>query len=73
MKNIFLSIEAAYEASHKLVLTGDPDSDWSIIRKYLEAADCKRLNEIAAEVRNIRLLDRGTQRQHHTCKGADNN
>ena len=26
----------------------------------MDAADCKRLNEVAAEVRNIRLLDRGT-------------
>lgn len=59
--SIYLPIEAAYGTSHDLVLTGDPDSDWTIIRKHLDAADCKRLNEIAAEVRNIRLLDRGTQ------------
>ena len=60
-KSIFLPIEAAYEASYNLVLTGDPDSDWTTVRKHLDAVDCKRLNEIAAEVRNIRLLDRGTQ------------
>lgn len=59
--SIYLPIEAAYETSHDLVLTGNPDSDWNIVRKHLDAADCKRLNEIAAEVRNIRLLDRGTQ------------
>jgi len=59
--SIYLPIEAAYGTSHDLVLTGDPDSDWNIVRKHLDAADCKRLNEIAAEVRNIRLLDRGTQ------------
>lgn len=59
--SIYLPIEAAYEASRDLVLTGDPDRDWTTVRKHLDAAACKRLNEIAAEVRNIRLLDRGTQ------------
>lgn len=59
--SIYLPIEAAYEASHELVLKGDPDNDWTTVRKHLDAACCKRLNEIAAEVRNIRLLDRGTQ------------
>lgn len=59
--SIYLPIEAAYGASYDLVLTGEPDSDWTTVRKHLDAADCKRLNDIAAEVRNIRLLDRGTQ------------
>jgi DNA helicase-2/ATP-dependent DNA helicase PcrA len=59
--SIFSPIEAAYEAADDLDLTGDPDSDWTNVRKHLDAADCKRLNEIASEVRNIRLLDRGTQ------------
>lgn len=59
--SIYLPIETAYETSHNLVLTGDPDTDWTTVRKHLDAADCKRLKEIAAEVRNIRLLDRGTQ------------
>lgn len=59
--SIYLPIEAAYEESHGLFLTGDPDRDWSIVRKHLDDANCKRLNKIAAEVRNIRLLNRGTQ------------
>lgn len=58
---IHLPIEASYEASHNLVIIGNPDKDWITVRKHLENADCKRLNEIAAEARNIRLLDRGTQ------------
>ncbi|GAB6906272.1 UvrD/REP helicase [Desulfosarcina cetonica] len=58
---IHLPIEAAYKASHDLVMIGNPDKDWITVRKHLENADCKRLNEIAAEARNIRLLDRGTQ------------
>lgn len=60
-KSIFLPIEAAYEAVQELVLTGDPDRDWATVRMSLDGADCKRLNEIASEVRNIRLLGRGTQ------------
>ncbi|MDO8827315.1 UvrD-helicase domain-containing protein [Methylophaga sp.] len=60
-KSIFLPIETAYNTTNDLVLTGDPDSDWTTVRKHLDAADCWRLNEIASEVRNIRLLDRGTQ------------
>lgn len=59
--SIYFPIEAAYVTSHDLVLSGDPDSDWTTVRKHLDAAYCKRLNEIAAEVRNVRLLDRGTQ------------
>jgi DNA helicase-2/ATP-dependent DNA helicase PcrA len=60
-KSIYLPIETAYDTSHGLVLRGVPDNDWITVRKHLEAADCKRLYEIAVEVRNIRLLDRGTQ------------
>lgn len=59
--SIFLSIESAFDLSHSLKLTGDPGRDWVTVRKHLEDINCKRLNEIAAEVRNIRLLDRGTQ------------
>lgn len=60
-RSIFLPIEEAYEATDDLVLTGDPGRDWTNIRKHLGGAGCKRLSEIATEVRNIRLLDRGTQ------------
>lgn len=59
--NIFLPIEAAYNAIHDLTLTGDPDIDWIAVRKFLDVADCKRLNEISREVRNLRILNRGTQ------------
>jgi DNA helicase-2/ATP-dependent DNA helicase PcrA len=40
--NIFLPIEAAYNAIHDLTLTGDPDIDWIAVRKFLDVADCKR-------------------------------
>jgi DNA helicase II / ATP-dependent DNA helicase PcrA len=41
-------------------LTGDPDNDWVTVRTVLEGSACPRLKEIASEVRNIRLLERGT-------------
>jgi len=39
---------------------GDPDRDWLAVRKELEDSACPRLKEIAAELRNVRLLVRGT-------------
>lgn len=58
--SIFLSIREAVEATRSLVLTGDPDRDWVSVRSVLEAGNCPRLREIGNEVRNIRLLERGT-------------
>jgi DNA helicase-2/ATP-dependent DNA helicase PcrA len=42
-------------------LTGDPDQDWLAIREVLDRGKCKRLHAVAQEVKNIRLLERGTQ------------
>lgn len=52
---------AAYEAAVALALTGDPDKDWIAVRAALEAGECSRLKDVAKEVRNVRLLERGTQ------------
>jgi DNA helicase II / ATP-dependent DNA helicase PcrA len=60
-KSIFLPMAEAFESVHELDITGNPDQDWDSVRNHLDHADCKRLNEIGTEVRNIRLLDRGTQ------------
>lgn len=49
------------EAVSAISLTGDPDKDWRAVRAALEGGACKRLKEIGLEVRNIRLLERGTQ------------
>ena len=59
--SVFLPIEAAIRGLLDLALTGDPDADWVTVRGHFAGAGCKRLEEIATEVRNIRLLERGTQ------------
>jgi len=61
-KNSILS--AASEvglATLALVLTGDPDKDWVAMRAVVEASPCPRMRAVADEVRNVRLLERGTQ------------
>lgn len=59
--SIIINIQAVYEQTRSLELAGDPDKDWKTIRRILEDGACKRLNEIAHEVKNIRILDRKTQ------------
>lgn len=60
-KGIFKAINEALILVENLTLTGDPDADWLAVRKVLEESDCQRLKELASEVRNVRLLERGTQ------------
>jgi DNA helicase II / ATP-dependent DNA helicase PcrA len=52
---------AVQEALAALTFTGDPDADWVAVREVLDAGACSRLNDVAKEVRNVRLLERGTQ------------
>jgi DNA helicase-2/ATP-dependent DNA helicase PcrA len=59
--SILLAIRTVYEAARALGLTGDPDKDWRAIRDTLEKGACNRLRNVAEEVRNVRLLQRGTQ------------
>lgn len=56
-----INTHSVYEQTRALALTGDPDKDWQAMRRILEDGACKRLKEIAEEVKNIRILDRGTQ------------
>jgi DNA helicase-2/ATP-dependent DNA helicase PcrA len=44
----------------EIQFSGNPDEDWKSVRNALEKGKCKRLNEIAKEARNLRLLGRGT-------------
>lgn len=64
---------AVYQAATAVALTGQPDADWTAVRAVLEAGACTRLAEVAQEVRNIRLLERGTQlRQSFSQDWRDN-
>ncbi|ABC76695.1 UvrD-helicase domain-containing protein [Syntrophus aciditrophicus] len=60
-RSILIAIIAVYGTTRKIVLTGDPDKDWRAVRNILEEGACPRLKRVAEEVRNIRLLERGTQ------------
>jgi DNA helicase-2/ATP-dependent DNA helicase PcrA len=59
--SILVKMATVYEQAQGVALTGDPDKDWRSVRRALEEGSCARLTEIADEVRNIRVLDRGTQ------------
>lgn len=59
--SILNAMLAVYRQARELSLTGDPDEDWRAMRRLLEDGACSRLKELAQEVRNIRLLERGTQ------------
>lgn len=51
----------ACDAARSIELSGNPDQDWIAVRASLENGDCRRLKEVGTEVRNLRLLERGTQ------------
>lgn len=59
--SIMVAMLAVYGQAQELALTGDPDKDWRAMRRVLDDGPCLRLKEIAQEVRNIRVLERGTQ------------
>lgn len=59
-KSIFHAIREAIDRTRAIAFTGDPDVDWVTVRKALEESACPRMREIADEVGNIRLLERGT-------------
>ena len=62
-----------YDSCRAVLLIGDPDKDWRTIRAVLEDGCCNRLKEIGTEVRNIRLLDRGTQLRQNLTQDWRNN
>ncbi|TCO76830.1 DNA helicase-2/ATP-dependent DNA helicase PcrA [Plasticicumulans lactativorans] len=59
--SILTNVLAVYAQVRSLMLTGDPDRDWRAVRRVLEYGVCTRLKEIAKDVKNIRVLERGTQ------------
>jgi DNA helicase-2/ATP-dependent DNA helicase PcrA len=61
VNSVLKGTAVVYEAALAVKLTGDPDKDWAAMRVVLEGGACKRLAALANEVRNVRLLERGTQ------------
>lgn len=59
--SILVNMLVVYEQCLALILTGDPDKDWRVVRHVLEGGACARLKEVAEEVKNIRVLERGAQ------------
>lgn len=53
------AIASVLTASQHIVMAGDPDKDWIAVRATLADGACPRLQEIANEARNVRLLERG--------------
>lgn len=52
---------AVHQATAALTFSGDPDTDWVMVRGVLDAGACQRLKDVAKDVRNVRLLERGMQ------------
>jgi DNA helicase II / ATP-dependent DNA helicase PcrA len=50
-----------YRDATQLDLIGNPDEDWLAMRKLLASGKCTRLKQVAEEVRNVRILERGMQ------------
>lgn len=71
--SILVALLAVYRQARALVLTGDPDKDWRAMRRVLEVGACSRLKGLAEEVRNIRILDRGTQLRQELSQDWRNN
>lgn len=71
--SILIAIHAVYSAARALALTGDPDKDWRAVRHTLEEGACARLKALAEEVRNVRLLERGTQLRQELSQDWRNN
>jgi len=59
--SVLKAADEIYASARSLALTGDPDKDWVAVRFILDAGGCSRLKDVAKEVRNVRLLERGTQ------------
>lgn len=67
--SVLIKAIEAHNSVRNCRFNGDPDSDWNSIRKILTSSTCQNMKEIAEEVRNIRLLVRGS----HLRKDLANN
>ena len=72
-KSVMLAMRNVYDEVRTLALAGDPDIDWRAIRATLEKGACPRLQIVAKEVRNVRLLECGTQLRQALSEDWRNN
>lgn len=71
--SILVPMIAVYEEVRTLGLSGNPHEDWLTIRRVLDSGNCTRMKGVAEDVRNLRLLERGTQlRQELSQNWRDN-
>lgn len=59
--SIIHPISRTYQECRALKFLGDPEKDWSSIRDILKKSDCLRFKKVAEDVKNIRIIERGTQ------------
>jgi hypothetical protein len=59
-QHLLVNLLSVYTQTRELALKGAPDDDWRAICRLLQDGACTRLKDVAEEVRNVRLLDRGT-------------
>lgn len=59
--SVLINTIAVYKDATQLNLIGNPDQDWIAMRKVLASGKCVRLQQVAEEVRNVRILERGAQ------------
>lgn len=59
--SLMIALLQTYEEARAVILTGDPDRDWRTVSRALEDSVCPRMQDVGREVKNIRLLERGTQ------------
>lgn len=59
--SLVIPLLQTYDQLGRISFTGNPDQDWRAVRTAMENGACVRLKEVAIEVKNIRLLERGIQ------------
>lgn len=59
--SVLIKVIETHNSVRNCELNGNPDSDWYSIRMMLASSSCPNMKEISEEVRNIRLLERGSQ------------
>ncbi len=57
--SVLHAIANVLTVSEQVVMVGDPDKDWIAVRGALAGGTCPRLQAIANDARNVRLLERG--------------